>query len=699
MLKDNNYVKKLAACEIMGGATNICSDKTGTLTLNMMKVARIWVGKDIELNIEQDVETKKMLPLNASEIFTSTHWSLIESSVACNIPADKLSATDKAMADLLERCSSDIEVLQKKHKVFKTDNFKRFPFSSSRKRMSTILSNAHENNSYGKRLCIKGASELVLESCTHYLDEHGQVQELRDDTKKQVLDMINFYAKKALRTIALAYRDLEPGLHGENHDEPDDGEIKDVEKTNLTLISILGIYDIIRSEVPAAVKTCQKAGITVRMITGDNIVTAKAIAEKCGIITEDEMEVENVCIEGPEFYKQMGGLMETNDGKEKVRNFAEFKALSTKMKVMARSRPEDKYLLVTGLMNMRNVVAVTGDGTNDAPALSKADVGFGMGRTGTDVCKAAADIIITDDSFTSVVKACSWGRNIYDNIKKFLQFQLTVNVNALIFTVIGSILLKASPLKAIQLLWVNMIMDSLASLALATDLPTPKLLNRPPQVKDDFVVSRKMTKHILYMSLFQMIILFIFLFGGEYMIPEPDEKLRFYQYRPLIDMDDSTDNKNVFPGRYYKLNGDELYKAVIDLDGIDGDDSRHMTFIFNLFIWLQIINMIASRKIHDELNLCDGFWANPAFLIIWVIIVVVNFLIIQYTGPFFHLHPDGQAIEQHLMCVGVSLSVLLFNALLKVIPDDFAPLLGKDSVDERRLAKKQGLAAANAVQM
>jgi len=189
-------------------------------------------------------------------------------------------------------------------------------------------------------------------------------------------------------------------------------------------------------------------------------------------------------MEGPEFYKKMGGLIcpeGEDNNKERVRNLSDFKTLMPKMRVMARSRPEDKYLLVTGLRNMNQVVAVTGDGTNDAPALVKADVGFGMGLTGTDVCKAAADIIIQDDSFTSVVKAAQWGRNIYDNIKRFLQFQLTVNVNALIFTVVGAILLKESPLQAIQLLWVNMIMDSLASLALATELPKPDLLDRPPQ--------------------------------------------------------------------------------------------------------------------------------------------------------------------------------------------------------------------------
>ena len=200
-----------------------------------------------------------------------------------------------------------------------------------------------------------------------------------------------------------------------------------------------------------------------------------------------------------------------------------------------------------------------------------------------------------------------------------------------------------------------------------------------------------MGKHILYMSLFQMVILFIFLFNGEYMIMEPDEELRFNNYRHLIHMEE---NGMVFPGREYGVDGEELYKKVLDRDGIDGDASRHMTFIFNLFIWLQIVNMIAARKIHDEKNIFAYFFDNPAFLIIWVIIVVVNYLIIQYTGAFFKLHPKGLSWEQHVLCIGVSLSVLIFNLFLKLLPDDVAIKIGNDSVDERRLKKKAEAAAA-----
>ena len=230
MLKDQNYVKKLAACEIMGGATNICSDKTGTLTLNQMKVARVWLGKDIELNVEQD-ENKKMKPIQPLQIFSEAHWRLLEQSISCNIPAE-YSATDRSMADLMDRAGTNMETLKEKHNVKEdNDNKLRFPFSSSRKRMSTIIENATGNGGYDKRLLIKGASEMILACCSKFVNEQGQVATLEDVTINKVKAIIDTYAKAALRTIAVAYRDLQPGEYGEKHDEPVDAEIKDVEKS------------------------------------------------------------------------------------------------------------------------------------------------------------------------------------------------------------------------------------------------------------------------------------------------------------------------------------------------------------------------------------------------------------------------------------------------------------------------------------
>lgn len=246
--------------------------------------------------------------------------------------------------------------------------------------------------------------------------------------------------------------------------------------------------------------------------------------------------------------------------------------------MLARSRPEDKYLLVTGIKEMGDVVAVTGDGTNDAPALKKADVGFAMGITGTDVAKHAADIIILDDNFATIVKACMWGRNIYDNIRRFLQFQLTVNVNALISAFIGSCILRESPLQPIQLLWVNLIMDSLASLALATEPPKITLLDRPPYSKDEYIISRKMVKHILCMSIYQSIVIFVIVFVGEHFIPEDPS------YWPR-------NGDYIQAGRLYNWDGSDLYKTY-NKSPNDVGPSRHLTIVFNAFVLMQIFNML-----------------------------------------------------------------------------------------------------------
>lgn len=412
------------------------------------------------------------------------------------------------------------------------DNEVRFLFDSARKRMSTIidLPQPHSNGT-NKRIHIKGASEIILATCSHYLDEAGNRQVLDDLTVQKLKQVIETYAKQALRTIIFGYKDLKPNEGGADHmEKPEGSKIYKIEEGGFTMICIAGIKDVIRDEVPFAVEQCNDAGVRVRMVTGDNKITAIAIAKECGLIEEGEEKEDCVCMEGPEFCDFVQGLKYKDTGeqvtimgkepeRERIGHKNNMIKVRNKLKVLARSRPNDKYIMVSGLKELGDIVAVTGDGTNDAPALKKADVGFAM-KTGTQVAAAASDIIIQDDNFASIVKACMWGRNVFDNIRKFLMFQLTVNVVALVTAFIGSVVLKESPLAAVQLLWVNLIMDSLASLALATELPKLELLNRPPYRKNEYIITKTMIKHVLGQAFFQIVILLIFIFAGDQFLPE-----------------------------------------------------------------------------------------------------------------------------------------------------------------------------------
>lgn len=454
------------------------------------------------------------------------------------------------------------------------DKFTRvYTFNSVRKSMSTII----PLKGGGYRLYTKGASEIVLKKCSFIYGHDGVLEKFTRDMQERMLhQVIEPMACDGLRTISIAYRDFVPGkaaineVHVDNEPNWDD---EDNIVSNLTCLCVVGIEDPVRPEVPDAIRKCQKAGITVRMVTGDNVNTARSIAMKCGIIKPNE---DFLILEGKEFNQRI------RDANGDVQQHLIDKVWP-KLRVLARSSPSDKYTLVKGIIDSkvsenREVVAVTGDGTNDGPALKKADVGFAMGIAGTDVAKEASDIILTDDNFSSIVKAVMWGRNVYDSIAKFLQFQLTVNVVAVIVAFIGACAIQDSPLKAVQMLWVNLIMDTLASLALATEMPTPDLLLRKPYGRTKPLISKTMMKNILGQAIYQLVIIFGLLFVGD----------------KLLDIES---------GRGQALGA---------------GPTQHFTVIFNTFVMMTLFNEFNARKIHGQRNVFDGIFTNPIFYTIWI---------------------------------------------------------------------------------
>jgi Ca2+ transporting ATPase len=633
-------------------------------------------------------------------------------------------ATDKAMLKLFDMWSIDFIEWRKQLLPADSNELIRFAFDSARKRMSTVINVPSDavvpsETGYDRRLHIKGASELVLETCTHYLDSQGVKQTLDDPTKQQIMQVIKNFATEALRTIAFAYKDLTEGQNGPEHsDIQEDSKIYDIELGDNVLICIAGIRDVIRGEVPGAVKSCKTAGVRVRMVTGDNLTTAIAIAKESRILeSNDEADDAHVCMEGPEFEAYVGSLVSRKTGRkiavfgedpddERIGDIERMKIVREKLKVLARSRPNDKYIMVAGLRELGDVVAVTGDGTNDAPALKKADVGFAM-KTGTQVAHNASDIIIQDDNFASIVKACMWGRNVFDNIRRFLQFQLTVNVCALVVAFFGSVVLTEPPLSAIQFLWVNMIMDTLAALALATGLPTPELLNRAPYRRNEYIVNRKMTKHILGQTILQLGILFAFVFAAPTFVPEglpEDCKNVKYAWEcnddawwKAINIDRDVLRSHPNP-RWRNWSGVNVIDGTpTDLAGVQGyslfkEDgySRHMTTVFNIFVWFQIFNMICSRKIDDSYNVFAGICTNPLFILIWVVICAGQFLMCQYAGRVFKVHQSGLTGVQWLYTTLPALIVFVFNALLKFESiDQYCPQLGDEPEEDKVRALRE----------
>ncbi|XP_068762857.1 plasma membrane calcium-transporting ATPase 2 isoform X9 [Struthio camelus] len=612
MMKDNNLVRHLDACETMGNATAICSDKTGTLTTNRMTVVQAYVG-DVhykEIPDPDSVPAKTLdLLVNAIAINSAYTTKILPPEKEGGLPRQVGNKTECGLLGFVLDLKQDYEPVRSlipEEKLYKV-----YTFNSVRKSMSTVIK--MPDGSF--RMYSKGASEIVLKKCSRILNAAGEPRIFRPrDRDEMVKKVIEPMACDGLRTICVAFRDFS------SSPEPDWDNENDI-LSDLTCICVVGIEDPVRPEVPEAIRKCQRAGITVRMVTGDNINTARAIAIKCGIIHPGE---DFLCLEGKEFNRRI------RNEKGEIEQ-ERIDKIWPKLRVLARSSPTDKHTLVKGIIDstqveQRQVVAVTGDGTNDGPALKKADVGFAMGIAGTDVAKEASDIILTDDNFSSIVKAVMWGRNVYDSISKFLQFQLTVNIVAVIVAFTGACITQDSPLKAVQMLWVNLIMDTFASLALATEPPTEALLLRKPYGRNKPLISRTMMKNILGHAVYQLTLIFTLLFVGEKMF-------------------------KIDSGRNAPLHS---------------PPSEHYTIIFNTFVMMQLFNEINARKIHGERNVFDGIFRNPIFCTIVLGTFAIQIVIVQFGGKPFSCSP--LQLDQWMWCVFIGLGELVWGQVIATIP-------------------------------
>lgn len=637
MLKDNNLVRLLRSCETMGNATTICSDKTGTLTTNTMTVVSGTLGTASRFGDRKlkTVDSPSITPLDDGAKGKQTIDSPVEHSDDVS-PSEFVSTLSKEVKELLEQSivlnTTAFEGEDNGQDAFIGSKTETALLSFARSHLgmgsvSTERSNADvvqvtpfdsaikcsaicvKLNDGRYRLYVKGASEILLGKCDKIVsDATKELAEMpiSDDHRDTLEHVITTYASRSLRTIGLVYRDFEswpPKDSRPNEDDPTQAIFEDV-FNKMIFLAVVGIQDPLRDGVREAVKDCQGAGVFVRMVTGDNVMTAKAIAEDCGILVPG-----GLVMEGPTFRKLSKRDMD---------------AIIPKLCVLARSSPEDKRKLVKRLKELGETVAVTGDGTNDAPALKTADVGFSMGIAGTEVAKEASAIILMDDNFASIVKALLWGRAVNDAVKKFLQFQITVNITAVLLTFVSAVSSdeQQSVLTAVQLLWVNLIMDTFAALALATDPPTRTLLERKPDPKSAPLITLRMWKMIIGQSIYQLTVTFILYFGGPKILS---------------------------------------YETQYEKD-------RMPTIVFNTFVWMQIFNALNNRRLDNRFNVFEGIHRNPFFIIILLIMIGGQTMIIFVGGQAFKVVSINGAQWAYAIVLG-SLS-LPVGMIIRMIPDE-----------------------------
>lgn len=592
MMVDQAMVRKLSACETMGSATTICTDKTGTLTLNQMKVTKFWLGKETFAAGSYSSIAPYVLELVQEGIALNTTGSVYKPNSGSEIEFSG-SPTEKAILSwAVLDLNMEMEQLMQSCMILYVE-----AFNSQKKRSGVLMKRKLDNTVH---VHWKGAAEMLLKMCSSYYDASGIVKELDDAEKMKFEQIIQGMAASSLRCIAFAHKQV-------SEDQEIEQEHNKLEEDGLTLLGLVGLKDPCRPGVKKAVEDCQYAGVNVKMITGDNVFTAKAIATECGILKLGQDMVSGAVVEGVEFRNYT-----PEERLEKVDTIC----------VMARSSPFDKLLMVECLKQKGHVVAVTGDGTNDAPALKEADVGLSMWIQGTEVAKESSDIVILDDNFASVATVLKWGRCVYNNIQKFIQFQLTVNVAALVINFVAAVSAGEVPRTAVQLLWVNLIMDTLGALALATEKPTKELMDKPPVGRTEPLITNIMWRNLLAQASYQIVVLLTLQFKGE----------------------------SIF-GVSEKVND---------------------TLIFNTFVLCQVFNEFNARKL-DKKNVFEGIHKNRLFLGIIVITIVLQVVMVEFLKKFADTERLNWA--QWSACIGIAALSWPIGWIVKWIPVPQRPFL------------------------
>ncbi|KAH1089337.1 hypothetical protein J1N35_016594 [Gossypium stocksii] len=591
MMADQAMVRKLSACETLGSTTTICTIKTGTLTLNRMKVTKFWLGQE---PMEEGASSifPFVVDLTHQGVALNTTGSFYKASPGTEYEFSG-SPTEKAiLAWAAAELKMDMEKTKKSCAVLQVEAF------NSQKRRSGVLIERNDDNTV--HVHWKGAAEMILAMCSSYYDASGVVKDLDDGERTKFEEIIQGMAASSLRCIAFAHKQV-PEEEYQNLKEQ-----KKLKEDSLALLGLVGIKDPCRPGVKKAVEDCQYAGVNIKMITGDNVFTARAIATECGILKRGQDLYSGAVVEGEEFRNYT-----PQERMEKVE----------KIQVMARSSPFDKLLMVQCLKQKGHVVGVITDDTDDAPALKEADISLSMGIQGTKVAKESSDIVILDSNFASVATVLLWGRCVYTNIQKFIQFLLTVNVTALCINFIAAVFTGEVPLTTVQLLWVNVYMDTLGALALVTERPTKELLDKPPVARTEPLITNIMWRNLLAQALYQIAVLLTLQFNGE----------------------------SIF-GVTKKVN---------------------QTLVFNTFMLCQVFNKVNARKFERK-NVFDDIHENKMFIGIIGVSIVLQVVMVEFLKRF----TDTERLNwgQWEACIAIAAASCPLGWAVKCLPVPKKPI-------------------------